>query len=153
MDQDETAKRKEIVALAFSWLGTPYVSNAAIKGSGGGTDCAMLLYEVYLAAGMIPQIPDPRPYPPQWHMHQNKELYLQAVLGVATEITTTPGPGDVVMFKIGRLFAHGAIVTKFPEIIHARAPGMVMRENYLLDSTSKHALARTEQRFFSFWGK
>lgn len=149
----EEEQRKFIVDMARSWIGTRYVSNAMIKGPRGGVDCAMLLVDVYSRAGIIPQDFDPRPYPPQWHMHRGEERYLNVVLKASHEITGPPSPGDVVMFKIGRLFAHGAIVTKWPRVVQSRAPAGVMEDDISKMTTGKHALMNTERKYFSFWKK
>ena len=74
---------------------------------------------VYSACGLIQPI-DVDDYPPDWHMHRNEERYLNKVRSVATEIDmATVGPGDFVLFKVGRCYAHGAIVIEWPRIIHA----------------------------------
>lgn len=77
----------------------------------------MLLVRVYQAAGLVPDF-DPRPYSPQWHLHQGDEKYLGFLLAYAVEVET-PEPGDIVVYRVGRCYAHGAIVTGWPEIIHA----------------------------------
>src|SRR5579859_2059882 len=110
------ALRQKVVDEALSWIGTPYRSNGMIKGRRGGTDCAMFPLAVYAECGYIPKEFDPRPYPPQWHVHQNEEMYMKYVRSFSREVPGPPDreplPADFVMFKIGKLFAHGAIVTK-----------------------------------------
>lgn len=152
----EADARAKIVLEAESWIGTPYVSNAMVKGkNGGGTDCAMLLIAVYGNLGLIPKEFDPRPYPPQWHVHRNEEKYIGGVLGFAKEVAAppirAPKPGDVVMFKLGRVFAHGAIIVDWPMVIHAIGNGVVMKEDVSKSTTGKRALARVPQRFFTLW--
>lgn len=149
----EREHRQLIVDLAREWKGTRYLSNAMIKGPRGGVDCAMLLVAVYADAGIVSKDFDPRPYPPQWHMHRGEEQYLNTVLAKSHEISSDPGPGDVVLFKIGRLFAHGAIVSAWPRVIHARAPMPVIEEDISKMTTGKHALVNVARRFFSFWGQ
>lgn len=149
MTEDE--QRQRVIDIAMSWIGTPYVSNAMVKGRRGGVDCAMILVDVYCEAGIIPKEFDPRPYPPQWHMHRGEENYLNFVQSFSHEIFHNPGPGDIVLFKIGRLFAHGAIVTLWPQVVHARAPGPVILDDVLKNTTGKHALANVDRRYFSFW--
>lgn len=147
----EAEHRQLVIDVAASWLGTPYVSNAMIKHRRGGVDCAMILVDVYCTAGIVPKDFDPRPYPPQWHMHRGEEIYLNFVQSFAKEIFTTPKPGDVVLFQIGRLYAHGAIVTDWPKAIHACAPGGAGRVNIAKNCIGKHALANLPQRYFSVW--
>lgn len=150
MTEDEV--RRAIVSEARSWIGTPYVSNAMIKGRRGGVDCAMLPIAVYSACGLIPKEFDPRPYPPQWHVHRNEEKYLAYVQQFTHEIAT-PAPGDFAMFKVGFVFAHGAIVTQWPMVIHAVGNAIVFEDDISKQTVGKRALARVQQRFFSLWSR
>ena len=150
MTMTEAEARQAIVAEATSWIGTPYRSNAMMKGKGGGTDCAMFLIAVYSKLGLIPEF-DPRPYSPQWHIHRSEELYLSHMLKHATEFTGPPKVGDVAMFKIGKVFAHGAIVVGWPMVIHALGNTTVMRDDISKNSIGRWALARVPQRFFTLW--
>lgn len=149
----EAEVRAAIVKEAETWLNTPYVSNAMVKGKGGGTDCAMLLIGVYANLGLIPKEFDPRPYPPQWHVHRNEEKYMEYVLSFVKEIETEPKPGDLVMFKIGRVFAHGGIVTSWPNMIHTLGGAHVTREDVSKLILGKRALWNVPRRYFSLWGK
>jgi NlpC/P60 family putative phage cell wall peptidase len=107
--------RLTVIAEAESWLGTPYHHMARLKGV--GCDCLTLLVAVYHAAGVIPAIEIPY-YPPDWHLHRSSERYMEGLLAHASEVET-PDPGDVALFKFGRCFAHGTIVTQWPRLIHA----------------------------------
>jgi cell wall-associated NlpC family hydrolase len=151
---NETEIRAKIIAEAMTWVGTPYISNAMIKGRRGGVDCAMLLVGVYRNIGLIPKDFDPRPYPEQWHIHKNEEKYMSHVLPFAKEVPGPPArlpkPGDVVMFKISQAFAHGGIVTNWPNIIHANGVP-VYEEDISKNVIGKRALALMPQRFFSLW--
>lgn len=147
----EQEQRGFIVTYSKTWLRTPYISNAMIKGPRGGVDCAMFLVDVYAEAQIIPKEFDPRPYPPQWHVHQDEERYLNFVLQFSHEIFEDPKPGDVALFQVGRLWSHGAIVVGWPEIIHARGPCPVMFDDVEMNSLGKHALKYAPRRFFSFW--
>ena len=112
-------ERKRVVEIARSWLGTPYHDCACIKGH--GVDCAYLLKAVFEEAGLEAPIDVPT-YSPQWFLHRDAELYLNTVMDRAIEIDEAESlPGDVVLYQIGRCFAHGAIIVDpgFPVIIHA----------------------------------
>jgi cell wall-associated NlpC family hydrolase len=109
-------QRRCVVAVAETWLRTPYHHMGRIKG--GGTDCLMLLAEVYEAAGVIGHVDVPF-YPPDWNLHRDAEHYLQGLMRYAREIGGPPREGDVAVFKFGRCFAHGAIVIDWPRLIHA----------------------------------
>jgi cell wall-associated NlpC family hydrolase len=148
---DASVMRPRIVAEALSWVGTPYKSNAMVKGPGGGTDCAMLLAAVYGELGLLPEYHDPRPYAPYWHVHRQEELYMQVVLKYAHEIQGLPLPGDVVMFQIGRLYAHGAIVIQWPLVVHAVGNSCVVPEDISKSTVGKRALAVVPKRYFSLW--
>ena len=54
-------RRAAVLVEAANWLRTPYHHMGRVKG--GGTDCLMLLAEVYEAAGVIPHVEIPF-YPP-----------------------------------------------------------------------------------------
>jgi cell wall-associated NlpC family hydrolase len=152
----EAELRAQVVAEAQSWVGTPYISNGAIKGRRGGVDCAMLLLAVYQNVGLVPREFDPRPYPPQWHVHRNQEKYLQHMLGWAKEVLGSeeraPLPGDVVLFKIGHVFAHGAIITDWPNVIHAIGGDMVIYDDVSMRTTGRRALWHMPRLIFSYWG-
>lgn len=109
-------RRLTVIEEARQWLRTPYHHMGRVKG--GGTDCLMLLVEVYRAAGVIPQIDVPF-YPPDWNLHRDAERYLNGVTRYAREIRGQPAAADVALFKFGRCFAHGAIVVSWPYLIHA----------------------------------
>ena len=138
-------RRAAVVAEAASWLRTPYHHMGRVKG--GGTDCLMLLAEVYEAAGVIPHVEVPF-YPPDWHLHRGVERYLEGLMHYAREIPNvvggpSPQPGDAVLFKFGRCFAHGAIVVAWPHLIHAwHSAGVVYAD------AGQGQLAQRPTRFF-----
>lgn len=145
----EEVQRAQIVAEARKWVGTPYHSCADVRGA--GVDCGMLLVRVYADLGFVAPF-DPRPYPEDWHLHRSVERYLAFILGNCKEITK-PRSGDIVVFKYGRCFSHGAIVTVEDPvtIVHAFQPyGIVfeeeMRRNLQLVEPGR------PRRYFSLWG-
>ena len=136
----KACKRVAVTREAETWLGTPYHHMGRVKGA--GTDCLMMLAEVYEAAGVIPHIEVPF-YPPDWHLHRDGERYLEGVMQYAHEIVGPPQPGGVALFKFGRCFAHGAIVIEWPRLIHACYSGGV-----LYADAEQPLLARRTVRFF-----
>lgn len=136
-------QRAAVVQEAQSWLNTPYHPHGRVKGV--GVDCAMLPAEVYEACGMIPHV-DPEFYPQDWHLHRDEERYLNVVLGQNAMPTDVPLPGDLVLYKWGRAFAHGAIVIEWPLIIHAFIDQGVVMANGLAGR-----LADREHRFYTLW--
>src|SRR5215469_7038056 len=109
-------RRLAVIIEARGWLRTPYHHMGRVRGA--GTDCLMLLAEVYERAGAIPHIDVPF-YPPDWNLHRNAERYLLGVARHARESAAPPQPGDIAIFKFGRCFAHGSIVLAWPRLIHA----------------------------------
>ena len=135
-----------MVAEARRWLGTPYHHQADVLGA--GVDCGMLLVRVYVDAGIVPPY-DPRPYSVQWHLHRDDERYLGAMMECSVEVDA-PELGDMAVWKIGRSYAHGAIVVGWPLVIHAYQPeGMVVESDVSLPSPLSE---NKKRRFFSPWG-
>ena len=118
-------QQSAIVIEARRWLNTPYHHGAAVHGA--GVDCLMLLCCVFNLAGVVPWT-DPRPYPSDWMLHRNEERYLLGLEGHAKELPagTPPEPGDIATFRFGRTFSHAAIVTEWPNIIHAFLPAGIV---------------------------
>jgi cell wall-associated NlpC family hydrolase len=143
----ETVLRAAVIAEAKTWLRTPYHHMGRIKG--GGVDCATLLAEVFARAGAVPPV-DIGHYPPDWHLHRDLERYLAVIINVAHEIER-PVPGDIVLYRWGRAFAHGAIITRpWPEeVIHAYAGARMV----VLDRGDGGRLAGRDTKFFSVFSE
>lgn len=115
---NEAQQRAAVLAEAMTWLGTPFHNNACVKGA--GVDCAQFCARVYANAGVIAQF-DVEAYSPQWFLHKDEERFIAQVKKSAREIPIEKvKPADIVVYKIGRTYAHGAIVIDWPEkIVHA----------------------------------
>lgn len=112
-------RRANVVRIARTWLRTPYHEAARVRGA--GVDCAQVVYAVFLEAGECPKI-DIAPYSAQMHLHDedDHEPYIDYILTYAREISAEQvQAGDLVVYQIGRKFAHGAIVVSAGKIIHA----------------------------------
>jgi NlpC/P60 family putative phage cell wall peptidase len=142
-------RRRQVIAAAQSWLGTPYHHMGRLKGV--GCDCLTLLAAVYHEVGIVPAIEIPF-YPPDWHLHRSAERYLEGLLEYAREVDpieipgSSPGtePGNIAVFRFGRCFAHGAIVISWPRVIHAwNGLGVVCGD------ATKPCLADRAVRFFN----
>lgn len=144
---DEHEQRAAVVREALSWVGTPYHHAARVKGA--GVDCAMLLAEVFEAAGVLGHV-EPEPYPNDWHMHRDEERYLAGVERFAAPVEGPPQPGDIVLFKVGRCISHGAIVVLWPQVVHAY---VTARAVVLEDAMANQDLARRIVGFWSPWRK
>lgn len=142
LTQDEIARQRKLVAdEALSWTGTPYHPNAQVKGA--GCDCLTLVVAAF--SPVVDYGPVPH-YSKEWHLHHSAELYLSGipgdgksepfkgildycveVAGPAGEFGGEPGraaprapmAGDVVIWKFGRCFSHGAVVVRWPLVMHA----------------------------------
>ena len=144
----ESEQRAAVIAEARKWIGTPYHNCADVLGA--GVDCGMLLARVFVDTGLVPPF-DPRPYPADWHLHRGEEKYLGFVFDRGREVET-PQPGDVVVFKIGRCYAHGGVVTRAAPltIVHAYFQARRVVEEDITHDSRLMAPARAP-RFFSIW--
>ena len=144
----EQLQRAAVIAEARTWFATPYHHAARVKGA--GADCATLPAEVYAAAGVIPPVAIGH-YPPDWHLHRESERYLAIISTLAGPIEREAArPGDVVLFRFGRAFSHGAIITEWPQVVHAnRRDGAVVYGDLERDTD----LTGRPQVFFSYWAR
>jgi NlpC/P60 family putative phage cell wall peptidase len=145
---DVSPERARVVEAARAWLGTPYHHAADIKGV--GVDCAMILVRVFCDLGLVAPF-DPRPYVKDWMLHRGEERYLGFLIDHSREIEA-PEPGDVMLFRVGRCYAHGGIVTKADPltIIHAFAPaGRVVEDE--VRRAADLAERRPQAKFFRLW--
>ena len=107
-----------VCAEARSWLHTPYVHHARVKGH--GVDCVQLLIAVYAAVGVIEDF-DPGFYTAEWYLHRDEEVYLNGV-ALNGERSDIGGVGDIAMYRFGRTVSHGGIIVEPGVIIHAHRP-------------------------------
>jgi NlpC/P60 family putative phage cell wall peptidase len=135
-------RRAAVVAEARSWIGTPFHHAGRVKGRAGGVDCLMLLAEVYQRAGICARVAPPF-YVPDWHLHRDAERYVEGLLGHAREIAA-PLPGDIALFRFGRTFSHGAIVTLWPRLVHA-----YWQQGVVPGDATLHPLKDRPVRFFT----
>lgn len=144
----ESEERQRVVEVAKTWIGTPYHHNAALKGV--GVDCAFFLAAVFEEAELMPKVDIPHSSP-QFMLHRNEELYKKEVAERAAEIPEEEiQPGDIVLFRIGRVFAHGAIIISWPDqIIHSH----IMSGRVLITRSDECDLGGRKKIFFSPWKK
>jgi cell wall-associated NlpC family hydrolase len=153
----EAAQRAAVVAEARRWVGTPYRHRGRTLGA--ACDCANILIEVFAATGLIDRF-DPGDYPPDWHQHRELERYLGVVEAHCRRVDTdersladrgaefAPEPGDILMWRFGRTYSHSAIVTAWPNAIHAFAQERLVVE----DQLARHAtIAKCDMRVYSYW--
>lgn len=141
--ETQAQQRQAVVKEALEWLNTPYHHMGRIKGV--GVDCGMFILGVFENCGLIPRTKVAY-YPHDWHLHRDKQQYL-GWLARYTKQVETPEPGDIVAYQYGRCISHGAIVIRWPQVIHAYIDlGVVLAD------ASKGELAKRQQGFYSFWG-
>ena len=123
-----TQERARVCTIARTWLGTPFRDQGKVKGPNGCVDCAMLLVATFQEAGLLDPAYEPRPYPPQFHLHKGEERFLNAIAGIieargcGSEVQRAPRapiPGDVIVYRVGRCFSHGGIVVENDHVLHA----------------------------------
>jgi cell wall-associated NlpC family hydrolase len=111
-----TIQREAIVHEAKSWQGTPYIGHARIKGA--GTDCGQILYAVYRACGLLPDVELPKDYSLQVAQHRASTEYVDFIARYFREIPESDVlPGDLVVYKLGHAYAHAAVVVSWPEYV------------------------------------
>ena len=112
----------EVLTLARSWIGTPYVHQASRKGA--GSDCLGLLRGIWVA--LYGSEPEPTPaYTPDWSEPQGNEvLWAAAARHLRQKRWSDAVPGDVVLFRMqsGSVAKHlGILANGLPDqsFIHA----------------------------------
>lgn len=139
---ETSATREDVVREARSWLRTPYVHMADVKGQ--GVDCAMLLVRVFCDLALVPAF-DPRPYARDWYHHHSEELYLTQIQRYAHQVDE-PLAGDLAVYNFGRCVSHAAICVGEGLAVHAYS------ETRRVELASLEELARTRHaRFHSYW--
>lgn len=144
----EAYQREMVVREARSWVGTPYHCQGDIKGA--GVDCGMLLVRVFVDTGLCAPF-DPRPYADDWYLHRSEERYLGFIFDRTKEVAA-PMPGDVMVFRYGRCYAHGGVVTAANPltIVHAFQPARAVAEEEVACNPALCAPVR-RPKFFSLW--
>ncbi len=116
--------RKKIVAIARSWIGTPYHHQASLRGV--GTDCLGLVRGVYREL-YGEEAETPPDYSPDWAEATGFETMLKAANRhldrrdmTALDLEKLDG-GDVLVFRLrpGMVAKHAAIVSTGQRMIHA----------------------------------
>jgi cell wall-associated NlpC family hydrolase len=145
---NESQGRASVVREARRWIGTPYYPEGSVRGV--GVDCGMLLVRVFVDTGLCEQF-DPRPYPQDWMLHRSEEKYLGFIFDRAREVEE-PRPGDIMVWRYGRCYSHGAIVTGAHPltIVHAYRPARGVVEETVENNLALNDVKR-KPKFFSIW--
>jgi cell wall-associated NlpC family hydrolase len=148
----EQEERAVVVAEALTWVGTPFKWEAAIKNV--GVDCGRFPASVFNATG-VKKI-DLKTFPhlsAQWFMHRSDNSYLDVIRLYAVEYDPKerkPQPGDLVVAKHGRDWAHSAMVIEWPKVIGAAFGHCVTVWRNIYTSPQ---YAQREMKFLDPWGK
>ena len=88
----------DIVSLARTWIGTPYVHQASVKGA--GCDCLGLLRGVWRELHGA-EAETPPPYSPDWAEARGEETLRDALARHLSEIgIENIAPGDIALFRM-----------------------------------------------------
>jgi hypothetical protein len=147
---NEQEQRDRLDHVAREYIGTPFHDHAEVKGA--GVDCATFLKCVAIEAGAVQPFKLDH-YSPQFFLHQSEERYIGWVEKFAREISQDEAkPGDIVLYKVGLCFAHGAMILKpgWPHIIHAHFASKCVRR----ETNGNRPRLGTKilgMKFFSLW--
>lgn len=153
----ELEQRHRVRFEARRWDATPYHHRASLLGV--GIDCAQLLLQTFLSAGLIDDF-EPGQYSSDWHLHRGEERYLEVIERYAHQVDFDETPiehrskdfsveiGDILMWRVGRTFSHSAIVTEWPFIIHAYLPSNIVEEV----DVRRTPMSFKPVRVYSYWG-
>lgn len=129
-----------LVAAASGWPGTPFRANSSSQGRTGGVCCHMLVYRIYIEAGLNMA---PVPSGPPGHARFQRTSIMEPLLDASPSFVPVEGDlqiGDLLGYRIGQAIHHLAILLPRDQIIHAiSGPGCVVTPR--LDPTwaSRHA--------------
>lgn len=117
-----TANPEKVIQSARSWIGTPYIHQASVKGA--GTDCLGLLRGVWRT--LYGSEPEPVPaYSMDWSETQGDErLWRAASRHLSEKPTSECGLGDVLLFRMrsSSVAKHLGIIAatgNHPTFVHA----------------------------------
>jgi cell wall-associated NlpC family hydrolase len=132
-ETDAGGLRAALVTEARSWLGTPYVRRAMVKGS--GADCASFLLACLRNVGLVSmdEARDElkRVFSDDWFCHASDEQYKLRVLRHAELLCECVGhrtaeiaPGNLLLIRTAgsRRYNHGGLCVGWPRVVHAVAP-------------------------------
>jgi cell wall-associated NlpC family hydrolase len=110
------SQRQLVIDELKTWIGTPYRGWSCVKGA--GVDCGQLIYGVFRACGFLPELKLPTDYSLQVSQHRASSEYVDLVASYCDEITEEQArPGDLVIYKLGHAYAHGAFIVEWPSFI------------------------------------
>ena len=142
--------QQKLASAAASWLGTPFVPHAQMRGA--GVDCIHLCVAIYQEAGFMDSFTPPR-YTIDAGAHQAESQILDwlsshrdfvpvfASAADKEDVLEALLPGDLLVFKIGVSEHHCAVLLGRKKFIHARAGvSAVVATDSLTDPIYKRCL-------------
>lgn len=124
------AEGKRVAEAAKTWLGTPHINGARVKGK--GVDCGMLLIGSLEDAGVMERNSmEIAPYSNEWHLHHSEEWFLSYVKSKCRKVRK-PRPGDFLLYQYGRCISHGAVYIGDGRVVHA-----VIRQGVIMSDTNE----------------
>ncbi|MDR3495284.1 MAG: hypothetical protein P4L82_11850 [Ancalomicrobiaceae bacterium] len=142
----EAEERAHLIEVARGWSGTPFHDNQGLKGV--GCDCAHFLARAAEEAGLVDRVAIEH-YSPQFMLHTDVGLFESYVQRFAHQIAEADaGLGDIVLYHVGRSYAHGAFIVEWPgKVIHAfKTFGCVCET-----PGDEQDLVGRKVKFYSFW--
>jgi cell wall-associated NlpC family hydrolase len=111
-------EREAVIAEAKSFLGTKFHHRGRVKGV--GVDCIGYMLEVYERCGIIPHTDVPC-YVHDFMLHSSEEIYLDGINRLAKRRPDgePPEPGDMALFRFGKVVSHGGIMLTDRLMIHS----------------------------------
>lgn len=118
------AIRDKIIKEALDWVNTPFLHQARVKGQ--GVDCAQLTLGIALNVGLVSRsdvIKVPQ-YPIQLaNLREEILLHTLESFGCEEIKLEKAKPGDILVFKYGRIHSHLGILIEKNRFVHAFAKG------------------------------
>lgn len=130
-------RQAAFLAEAWSWLGTPFRENSAVKGPEGGVDCVRFAMAVHEACGAVAGAKIevmPVEWIRGWHQHHPESRVLdffqqpsirRRLKRVETD-EDQPMVGDIVALQVGQCVHHVGLWCG-PEVLHVAIPVGVVR--------------------------
>jgi len=140
---NELEQRQMVITEALTWLNTPYHLNAKIKGV--GVDCGTLLMACFENTGLI-EPASLGTFTPDFHLHRGDEVYINWLKKYCHPVKEASS-GDIIVYRFGRIFAHGALVIEWPKMIHC-----YLHRGVIFGDATDTALQGRKAEIWSFWG-
>ena len=141
---DSVEKFMRLDQIAASWLGTPFMPNAAIKGA--GVSCQKLVTAIYKECGHLPADFECEEGPMSWSRAQKESLIekfmaKQSQYFAAFEFPTLIFSGDMLGFKIDGCVHHCGVMLGEGRFIHCWQRNGVMISN-IHDATYRRRIMK-----------